>query len=151
MSIFKICGCNYVDNKDKSHNGIYIHIPPFWEDKAMFDTLSEIYDDYPWIQPYRVFINKFGRTIPMMNKMVVSEMYVMKLKQTAHKGFSVRATGSISKKGVPEKSDNAKKNKTAFKDTPVKLGIDENLNLKRIHLKKDIHYIQVGILTCGLV
>ena len=61
--------------------------------------------------------------------MVVSEMYVMKLKQTAHKGFSVRATGSISKKGVPEKSDNAKKNKTAFKDTPVKLGIDENLNL----------------------
>lgn len=25
MSIFKICGCHYVDNKDKSHNGIYIH------------------------------------------------------------------------------------------------------------------------------
>ena len=129
----------FYDNLDKKQkkafyeqiydNGIYIHIPPFWEDKAMFDTLSEIYDDYPWIQPYRVFINKFGRTIPMMNKMVVSEMYVMKLKQTAHKGFSVRATGSISKKGVPEKSDNAKKNKTAFKDTPVKLGIDENLNL----------------------
>ena len=25
MSIFKICGCHYVDTKDKSHNGIYIH------------------------------------------------------------------------------------------------------------------------------
>lgn len=25
MSIFKICGCHYVDNKDKSHSGIYIH------------------------------------------------------------------------------------------------------------------------------
>ena len=31
--------------------------------------------------------------------------------------------------GIPEKSDNAKKNKTAYKDTPVRLGIDENLNL----------------------
>lgn len=109
--------------------GIYIHIPPLWEDEAIFDVLRKIYDDYPWIQPYRVFIKKFGRLVPMMNKMVVSQMYVMKLKQTAHKNFSCRATGSLSKKGLPEKTDNAKENKTAYKDTPVKLGIDEDLNL----------------------
>ena len=109
--------------------GIYIHIPPLWEDKPIFDTLTEIYRDYPWIKPYKVYIKKFGRMIPMMNRMVVSKMYVMKLKQTASKNFSVRSTGSLSKKGLPEKTDNAKDNKTAYKDTPVKLGIDENLNL----------------------
>lgn len=109
--------------------GIYIHIQPLWEEVPIFDVLRKIYADYPWIQPYRVFIKKFGRMVPMMNKMVVSEMYVMKLKQTAHKNFSSRSTGSLSKKGLPEKTDNAKDNKTAYKDTPVKLGIDENLNL----------------------
>ena len=109
--------------------GIYIHIPPLWEDTPIFDVLGKIYKDYPWIQKYRVFIKKFGRIVPMMNKMVVSEMYVMKLKQTAHKNFSVRGTGSLNKKGLPEKTDNAKENKTPFKDTPVKLGIDEDLNL----------------------
>lgn len=115
--------------KQITEYGIYIHIPPLWEEKPIFDTLSQIYKDYPWIQQYKVYIKKFGRIIPMMNKMVVGKMYVMKLKQTAHKNFSVRSTGSLSKKGLPEKTDNAKENKSPFKDTPVKLGIDENLNL----------------------
>ena len=109
--------------------GIYIHIPPLWEERPIFDTLSDLYKDYPWIKPYKVYIKKFGRMIPMMNRMVVSKMYVMKLKQTASKNFSVRSTGSLSKKGLPEKTDNAKDNKTSYKDTPVKLGIDEDLNL----------------------
>ncbi len=109
--------------------GMYINIPPLWEDRPMFDRLRDLYKEFPWIQPYKVYVQKFGRVIPMMRPQIVSEMYIMKLKQTSKKGFSSRSTSSISKKGVPEKSDNAKKNKELYSKTPVKIGIDENLNL----------------------
>lgn len=109
--------------------GMYINIPPLWEDRPMFDRLRDLYNEFKWIQPYKVYVQKFGRVIPMMKKQIVSEMYIMKLKQTSKKGFSSRSTSSISKKGVPEKSDNAKKNKELYSKTPVKIGIDENLNL----------------------
>lgn len=110
-------------------DGMYIHIPPLWEDRPIFDRLRDLYNEFPWIQPYKVYVQIGGRLAPMMQKQIVSEMYIMKLKQTSKKGFSVRSTSSISKKGVPEKSDNAKKNKELYSKTPVKIGIDENLNL----------------------
>ena len=110
-------------------DGIFVHIPPLWEEVPMFDRLKALYKEFPWIQPYKVYVQKFGRTIPMMKPLIVSEMYIMKLKQSSKKGFSARSTSSISKKGVPEKSDSAKKNKELYSKTPVKIGIDENLNM----------------------
>lgn len=109
--------------------GMYVNIPPLWEDRPIFDRLRDLYKEFTWIQPYKVYVQMAGRIAPMMRKQIVSEMYIMKLKQTSKKGFSARSTSSISKKGVPEKSDNAKKNKELYSKTPVKIGIDENLNL----------------------
>ena len=113
---------------DINDNGIYIHIPPLWEKKSLFDRLKQIYDEFDWIKPYDVYINKFGRQIKLLKPLVVGDMYLMKLKQTSKKGFSVRSTGSLSKKGIPEKSNKAKTHQELYSKTPIRFGIDENIN-----------------------
>jgi hypothetical protein len=116
--------------KDIIDNGIYIHIPPLWEKEreVLFDRINQIYKDYAWIKPYEVFVNKFGRKIKMLNDLVVAEKYLIKMKQTSKKGFSARSTGSISKQGLPSKSSKAKNNLEIYSKTPIRLGIDENIN-----------------------
>ncbi len=106
-------------------NGIYINIPPMWEEEPIFDKLSRIYDEFDWIKPYDVYVNKFGRRIKVLKPLIVGEMYVIKLKQTSKKGFSARSAGNLSMRGVPEKSN---KSKDLYSKTPVRVGIDENFN-----------------------
>ena len=60
-----------------------------------------------------------------MNRQFCGTMYIMKLKQSSKKGLSARSTGSINKKGVPEKSDEAKRFHTNYSKIPVRLGIQE--------------------------
>jgi len=116
--------------RDINTNGIYIHILPLWEKEqnTLFDRINSIYKDFPWIERYTVYVNKFGRKIPMLNKLVVGEKYIIKMKQTSKKGFSSRSTGSISKQGVPSKSSKAKVNLESWSKTPIRIGIDENIN-----------------------
>jgi len=114
--------------KDIETNGIFIHIPPLWETKSLFDRLKEIYEEFDWIKPYDIYVNKFGRQIKLMKPLIVGDMYLMKLKQTSKKGFSVRSTGSLSKKGIPEKSNKAKTHQELYSKTPIRFGIDENIN-----------------------
>lgn len=111
--------------KSINDNGIYVNIPPMWEDEPIFDRLSRIYDEFDWIKPYDVYVNKFNRRIKVMKPMIIGEMYVIKLKQTSKKGFSARSTGNLSMRGVPEKSN---KTKDLYSKTPVRIGIDENFN-----------------------
>lgn len=106
-------------------NGIYINIPPMWEDEPIFDKLAKIYDEFDWIKPYDVYVNKFGRQIKILKPLIVGEMYVIKLKQTSKKGFSARSAGNLSMRGVPEKSNKANE---LYSKTPVRVGIDENFN-----------------------
>lgn len=123
---------NYMDKLSESQRdmfiqntideGIYIHNPPLWEDETMFAILRNIYKDHPWIKPYKVYVKRFGRVIPIMKDLVVGSMYVMKLKQTSKKGFSVRSTGSLSRKGLPEKNDKAKTHQDLFSKTPIRFG-----------------------------
>lgn len=109
-------------------NGVLIHNPPLWEEHPMFDILRKIYADYPWITPYDVYVNRFGRTIKIMKPMVVGSMYVIKLKQTSKKGFSARSTGSLSRRGLPEKSNKAKTHQEQYSKTPIRMGDQENIN-----------------------
>lgn len=109
-------------------NGIYIHIPPMWEDETLFDRFTRLYEEFDWIQPYDVYMNKFGRTIKILKKLVIGDMYVLKLKQTSKKGFSVRATGGLSKRGTPEKSNKARDNQDLYSKTPIRIGDQENIN-----------------------
>lgn len=116
--------------QDIYKRGVYVHIPPFWHERPLFDVLTDVYKKYgEWINPYTVFIKKGGRYRPMMNKMVVGEMYIIRLKQTAAKGQSSRSVGGVSLIGTPIKDAQAKENKILYSKTPCRLGLDEVLNL----------------------
>ena len=115
--------------QDIYKKGIYVHIPPFWHERPLFDVLSEIYDKYEWLTPYKMFIKKNGRYRPMMNQFIVGEMYIIRLKQTASKGLSTRSVGGVNLIGVPVKDAQAKENKILYAKTPCRIGIDELLNL----------------------
>ena len=65
----------------------------------------------------------------MMNPLVVGDEYIIRLKQTAKKNFSVRSTGYLSQKGLPDKSNKSKHNQQLYSTTPIKIGRDENNNL----------------------
>ena len=105
-------------------DGIYINIPPMWEKTPLFDVISKIYNDYPWIKPYNMFIKRRGKWKKILRPMVIGKMYMLILKQSSKKGFSARAKGNISLKRLPEKSTI----KGGYAKTPVRVGIDENLN-----------------------
>ena len=109
--------------------GIFVHIPPFWHERPLFDVLSEIYDKYDWLNPYKAYIKKNGRYRPIMNELIVGEMYIIRLKQTASKGLSTRSVGGVNLVGVPVKDAQAKENKILYSKTPCRLGLDEVLNL----------------------
>jgi DNA-directed RNA polymerase beta subunit len=114
--------------KSIEDQGIFIHIPPLWEKEPLFDRIRDLYKEFDWIKPYDVFVNKFGRKIKILKPLVVGDMYVIKLKQTSKKGFSVRSTGSLSKKGIPEKSNKAKTHQELYSKTPIRIGDQENVN-----------------------
>lgn len=114
--------------QDTIESGINIHIPPMWEDEPLFDRLIKIYDKYEWIKPYDVYINKFDRKIKIMKPLIVGSMYVIKMKQSSKKGFSVRSTGALSRKGIPQKSNKAKNHQELYSQTPIRIGDQENNN-----------------------
>ena len=115
--------------QDVYERGLYVHIPPFWHERSLFDILSEVYDKYDWLTPYKVFIKKNGRYRPVMNEFIVGEMYIIRLKQTAAKGLSTRSVGGVNLIGVPVKDSQAKENKILYSKTPCRVGLDELLNL----------------------
>ena len=115
--------------QDVYKKGIFVHIPPFWHERPLFDVLNEIYKTYDWLTPYKAYIKKNGRYRPIMNNLVVGEMYIIRLKQTASKGLSTRSVGGVNLIGVPVKDAQAKENKILYSKTPCRLGLDEVLNL----------------------
>lgn len=114
---------------DVDTHGIYIHMKPFWEDKeSLFDIIRQIYKDYDFIKPADVYINKWGRKIKIMKPLIVGELYMIKLKQSSKKGFSARSTGSLSRRGIPDKSYKNKVHQDLYSSTPIRIGDQENIN-----------------------
>lgn len=112
-----------------ANNNIYITDPPIDPKNDGFDKVAKIHKDFPFIKPYKVYVSKWGRDIELMNTMIAGEQYIIKLKQTAKKNFSVRSTGYLSQKGLPDKSNKSKHNQQLYSTTPIKIGRDENNNL----------------------
>ena len=111
---------NFFENIYES--GIYIHMRPFWEKETLFDIIRKIYNDYEWIKPINVYVNRWGRKIKIMKPLIVGDLYMMKLKQSSKKGFSARSTGALSKRGVPEKSFKTKQHQDLYSSTPIRIG-----------------------------
>lgn len=106
--------------------GIKIHIEPMWHDEPLIDKIARSYDEMPWLRQTDLYVKKFGRMVKVMNKFVVGEMYIMKLKQTAEYGLSARSTGPISRRGLPEKTRRLRDHKDLYSKTPIRKGFDEN-------------------------
>lgn len=112
-------------------HGLYYKVNPLWEhpEEPIFYRLSKLYDKYEWIQPTKCYVNRFGRTIEIMRPMIVADLYYIKLRQSSKKGYTARSTGSISKLGVPEKSNKAKNHQDMNPRTPIRAGNMETVNL----------------------
>lgn len=107
--------------------GFYIHVPPYWSDTNLYDAVLECYKAFPWVQPYKVFFyeEETNRWVKMMTDQIVGEMYFIKLKQTSKKGLSARSTGPVNRRGVPDKTDSAKKFQVPYSNIPVRRGKQE--------------------------
>jgi hypothetical protein len=116
--------------KDIMNEGIYIHIKPFWHKENLYEATKACYDAYPWINPYEVYFfdTLSQRWVKQINEQIVGSMYIMVLKQNSKKGLSVCATAPINKRGVPDKTDSAKKHKSIVQHTPIRAGIQESIN-----------------------
>ena len=110
--------------------GIYMNISPYWDENSIYDCINQCFEEFPWIQPYTTaFWDEVSeRWVPMINKQIVGSMYIMKLKQSSKKGLIARSTGSVSRLGVPCKSDNAKKHLLPWSQQPIRQGEQEYMN-----------------------
>lgn len=117
----------YFDIIDKY--GIFIHIPPFWQEKNLYDCLVDCYKTYgdTWLKPYQAYFYQedTDRWVPLGKPQPIGDMYVMKMKQSSKKGLSARSTGPINKRGVPEKTNDAKKHTDPYSRIPVRFGQQE--------------------------
>ena len=127
---------NYI--QDCIDDRIYIHQNPLWETKPIFFRLMDIYNKYDFLQPYDIYVDKWGRQIKTLNKGYIGDMYIIKLKQTSRKGFIVRNTGSISNKSLPEKSYKNKSATELYSSKPIRFGEFETLNFTIAMMPEDI-------------
>lgn len=107
--------------------GIFINIPPAWGDD-LFQKVCTCAEEFPWVEPDEVYFwdDVSNRWVVQILKQHVGLMYIMKLKQSSKKGMTARSTGSIGKKGVPEKTDNSSRYQKPYTTIPVRLGVQEH-------------------------
>jgi hypothetical protein len=81
------------------------------------------------MKPYHIFMPKpkWGRDI-YIGTDNIGYQYIMLLKQSGEKGFSVRSAGSISDESLPEKSHDNKISKSWHSSKPIRFGEYETPN-----------------------
>lgn len=132
---------NHVMYGDKLYrNGIFLRDIPFHESKSIFYRCRDMLNKYDWMTTDQVYIRKWGREIPILNEYRISEMYIMKLKQTSIKGFSARNMGAVNSKGLPERSYKSRAHLEKTSSTPIRFGEYEMLNFS-IGQETDDHAI----------
>lgn len=113
-----------------TNNGLYVKWEAFNEHQNMRDAIIKIYKKYKdIIMPYHIFVPKpkWGRDI-YIGQDCVGYQYIMVLKQSGEKGFSVRSAGSISDESLPEKSHVNKIGKLWHSEKPIRFGEYETPN-----------------------
>lgn len=111
------------DGTLKTNNGLYCEYKSFNSDWSIRDAIISVYQKYPDIfKPYHIFVPKpkWGRDIYIGDD-CVGYQYIMMLKQSGEKGFSVRSAGAISDESLPEKSHDSKVGKLWHSEKPIKI------------------------------
>lgn len=113
-----------------TNNGLYYRWEAFTEESSMRDAIIKIYEKYgDIIKPYHIFMPKpkWGRDIYVGDD-CIGYQYIMMLKQSGEKGFSVRSAGAISDESLPEKSHDNKIGKLWHSEKPIRFGEYETPN-----------------------
>ena len=122
-----------------TNNGMYIRWEAFNEEYTMRDNIIAVYEKYPDIMaPYHIFVPKpkWGRDI-YIGQDYIGYQYIMMLKQSGKKGFSVRSAGAISDESLPEKSNSNKTKKAWKSEKPIRFGEYETPNFMIITNPED--------------
>jgi len=120
-------------------DGIYIRWEAFNEETNLRDAILEVYEKYgDIIKPYNIFIPKpkWGRDI-YIGQDHIGFQYILLLKQSGERGFSVRSAGAISDESLPEKSHESKIGKLWHSETPIRFGEYETPNFMIITNPED--------------
>ena len=105
---------------------------PLSKEINLRDRIIEIYDKYgDIIKPYNIFTPKpkWGRDI-YLGQDYIGHQYILLLKQSGERGFSVRSAGAISDESLPEKSHESKIGKAWASETPIRFGEWKSAHLK---------------------
>ena len=108
-----------------AEKGFFIHKPP--HSNMRYPLIDKIYNEFPWIKPYRLYVNKFGMVKKVIEQSTMGEKHVMLLKQTTEKNFSARSTSRVNRKNLPEKSPDKKNNRVTHSKNPIRIGEIYNL------------------------
>lgn len=113
-----------------TNNGMYYRWEAFCDASSTRDNIIEVYDKHKdTIKPYHIFMPKprWGRDI-YIGEDCIGYQYIMMLKQSGEKGFSVRSAGAISDESLPEKSHDNKIGKLWHSEKPIRFGEYETPN-----------------------
>ena len=105
-------------------NGLYCRWEAFNTEWSLRDAIIKIYETYPNIyKPYNIFVpkKKWGRDI-YIGTGNVGYQYIMMLKQSGAKGFSVRSSGAIGDEALPEKDNASKHARAPWSTKPIRFG-----------------------------
>lgn len=108
--------------QDVIERGIYSHQDMILDDESVFFKLKKIHEELPWVKPDTLYVYRFGHVYRLYQQYWMGCMYFFPLKQTDKRGFSVRSTGAVNLKGLPERSYKNKHGKAPFSDTAIRFG-----------------------------
>lgn len=118
------------DGRIITKNGLYIRWEAFSDEIKLRDAIIEVYEKHgDVLKPYNIFVPKpkWGRDI-YIGQDCIGYQYILLLKQSGEKGFSVRSAGAISDESLPEKSHDNKIGKLWHSEKPVRFGEYETPN-----------------------
>lgn len=110
-------------------DGIFSHQDMINEDGNIFFKLMQAEEELPYLKTDTLYTYCFGHVFRLYQKFYLGSLYMFPLKQTDARGFSVRATGAINLKGLPERSYKNKKGEAPFSDTAIRFGEYEALTM----------------------
>jgi len=108
-----------------NEHGIYIHQPPFFGNITM-DQMADLYKHYGF-EGYTIN-TKINNQI-CERKMIMGDMYYMRLKHYASSKMSARSSSYVNINNLPSKSLSFKEHQVLFSNTPIRLGEMEFTNL----------------------
>lgn len=112
------------DGRLMTTNGTYLRAELFDEEINLRDGIVAVYEKYGDIlKPYHIFVPKpkWGRDIYIGDD-CIGYQYMLVLKQSGEKGFSVRSAGSISDESLPEKDHRNKIGRSRRSSKPIRFG-----------------------------